>query len=92
VTAEVTAPTANLRSGPGTVYPAYGAALQGTRFTVVAQAEVDGERWYLVEAANQRSAWVWANVVDVTPADAVIREASFIPPVPTAVEPTTPPA
>lgn len=62
--ANVTAPTANLRSGPGTSYAIVGKANRGETFVILG---VNAARdWYQITLADNKSAWISRGIVTVT--------------------------
>jgi uncharacterized protein YraI len=63
VYAEVTADTANLRSGPGTVYGSPGTVEKGTVLEVVGKSE-DAE-WLVVATQDGEIAWLWSGLCAV---------------------------
>jgi len=62
----VTAPTVNLRSGPGTNYAVVGSANQGASLTVLGRNEQT--TWLQVRTPNQTTGWVFAQLVALDPA------------------------
>lgn len=63
--------TANLRSGPGTVYSVVGQIAPGDRFRITGK-NTDGS-WWQIERADGSAAWVLASLVETEgPADAVV--------------------
>lgn len=89
----VTAPTVNLRSGPGTNYPRVGQATQGQVFDIVAKNQ-DGS-WFQI-SVNGKTAWVIndARWTSTTGDMGVVQVAENLPtPPPTPKpRPTKPPA
>jgi hypothetical protein len=92
--------SANLRRGPGTVYPVAGAILADQEVTVLA-TNTDGS-WYNVELADGSRAWLAASVTEPVDAAAlasvpvaatipVAPTSTPIPPTPTRPRPTAPP-
>ncbi|MBN1284681.1 MAG: tetratricopeptide repeat protein [Anaerolineae bacterium] len=63
----VTDPTANLRDGPGTDYAKVGEVQQGDSFPVVAQFGDGSSRWYWIEQADGRRAWIASWLVNAEP-------------------------
>ncbi len=89
----VTAPTVNLRSGPGTNYPRVGQATQGQTFDIVAKNQ-DGS-WFQI-SANGKAAWVindarWTSATGDMGAVQVAENIPAPPPKPKP-RPTKPPA
>lgn len=78
----VTGESINLRSGPGTNYPVVGSAVRDQQLVIVARAGSGPNSWLLVQGDRGRTAWVYADIVTVNPADATIPAAATIPPVP----------
>ncbi len=62
---EVTAPTLNIRLGPGTDYPLVGQAASGDRLALVGRNEAGD--WLVVCCANERPGWVAARLVTLPP-------------------------
>lgn len=88
----VTEGSANLRSGPGTNYSIVATARQGDTFPVLAKVENTSGTWYLIQRnQNQTSstAWIFGDLVEVRPPEAVIRPAATIPASPIPAQPTT---
>ncbi|MFN2137978.1 MAG: protein kinase domain-containing protein [Candidatus Promineifilaceae bacterium] len=85
--------SANLRSGPGTIYPTAGAIFNGEEATVLATNR-DGT-WYNVQLPNGSRAWIAASVTEPVNAVAVnsVAVAATIPAAPTLtpVPPTATP-
>ena len=88
--------SANLRSGPGTVYPTAGAIFSGEEATILATNR--DRTWYNVQLADGRHAWIAASVTEVinaaamnsVPVAATIPAApTFTPVPPTATSPPT---
>lgn len=87
----VTEATANLRSGPGTNYAIVGTARRGDTFPVLAKAENTSGTWYLIQRTGNLSsstAWIFGELVELRPPEAVIRPAATIPASPIPVQPT----
>jgi uncharacterized protein YraI/single-stranded DNA-binding protein len=88
-TGTVTADALNVRSGPGTTYPAVTAIQYGASFVVT--GENDGGDWLRVLLADGREGWIYRNLTDfagiapVVPAPPAPTPA----PVPTVVPPPT---
>lgn len=89
----VTVASANLRRGPGVVYPTAGAVFQGDEMSLVATSR--DQTWYLVELADGQRAWVAASVSELVEGANLetVPVAATIPPAPTAtrVPPTLTP-
>lgn len=87
----VTEASANLRSGPGTNYAIVGTARRGDTFPVLAKAENASGTWYLIQRTGNLSsstAWIFGELVELRPPEAVIRPAATIPASPIPVQPT----
>ncbi len=61
--ATVAADTANLRTGPGTAFDKVAAIAQSEPITVVARAD----NWLNIQTAGAESAWIAADLVDLSP-------------------------
>lgn len=90
----VSAPVANVRTGPGTVYPVLGQARQGESYLVTGRSQA-GDWWQVLEKGDA-TGWISASLVEANAAAASIAVAVNIPtpPAPTAtpvVEATEPP-
>ena len=89
----VTVASANLRRGPGVVYPTAGAVFQGDEMSLIATSR--DRTWYLVELADGQRAWVAASVSELVEGSDLetVPVAATIPPAPTAtrVPPTLTP-
>jgi hypothetical protein len=85
--------SANLRRGPGTIYPTAGAIFSGEEATVLATNQ--DRTWYNVELADGGRAWLAASVTEVVNAAAMnnVPVAATIPAAPTftPVPPTATP-
>lgn len=83
--------TANLRAGPGTNYAVVGTVGRGEQFLALAQAQVQGETWYLVARPDGQRAWIAASIVSLVPGGPPIPAALTVPPPPppTAIPPTS---
>jgi hypothetical protein len=59
----VTAPTLNVRAGPGTAYDLLGQLTQGNKAAIVGQAEVEQSQWWLIrfDKADTGLGWVSAD-------------------------------
>ncbi len=79
-TVTVTSDSANLRSGPGTNYSIVGSASNGDTFDVVAKSD----DWYLIERDSGSKAWIWADLVELNPSNAIVQVAATIPAAPTS--------
>jgi uncharacterized protein YgiM (DUF1202 family) len=85
VTAQVTAESANLRSGPGTVYDVVGKVNQDDVLPVIGQSE-DGA-WLAVETQEGQTGWLSGTLVNVQGQLAQV-VALAPPPTPTPIPPT----
>src|SRR5258708_40189186 len=65
--AVVTAPTVNLRSGPGLDFSDVGAAKINDRFPVVGRAHGSDRVWYKIVLPTGDNAWISERVVKVVP-------------------------
>ncbi len=83
--AVITAQSANVRSGPGVIYPVVSALANGTQLSVTGKNN-DGS-WLVVKLPDGRQAWIALSVVDV---NFNIRDLPVInaPPTPTSPPPT----
>jgi iron(II)-dependent oxidoreductase len=66
----VTAPSVNLRAGPGTAFIRLSGAARGETFPVTGRT-TDGN-WYQVTLLDGRAAWLSANLVQLSPPDASV--------------------
>ncbi len=87
-TAEVSAALANVRQGPGTVYPVTGQVKGGTRLEVRARNE-RGD-WIKVCCVGGREGWVSASLLSIPGEIALIPVTTEIPPTPTPGPTPTP--
>lgn len=87
----VSAPSVNLRAGPGLDYPSVGSITEGDTAMVTGQAFDCG--WLLVETAGGEEAWITGGAQYVTlNLDCADIAAATIPPTPTSAASPTPPA
>jgi hypothetical protein len=80
---------ASIRRGPGLGHPWISNVKNGEQFPVVSKTTArDGNLWYEIRAANGSPAWIWAQYVNLQPADAQVADAQItptqVPPRPTA--------
>ncbi len=87
--ATVTAPVVNVRTGPGTEYPAIGSLSQGQSCDIIGRNRAS--TWWLLQCPNDFKGWVAAQLVAVT--GSITNVPIMIPPAPPVVTPTpAPPA
>ena len=88
----VASKTVNLRSGPGTNYPAVGSASAGKRYEITGRSP-DGA-WFEICCVNNAPAWVAKSVVTMGGDAGSVKVAANIPPPPPSPtpKPTSPPA
>jgi hypothetical protein len=83
---KINAPSADIRSGPGTNYPSIDFALEDETFAVVASN--NAKDWYIIALDNDEFGWIAASVVTVVNSLTLIQVAETIP-APPADQPTT---
>ncbi|MDX2160528.1 MAG: SH3 domain-containing protein [bacterium] len=79
VTATVSFPSTSARSGPATSFDAVQQVSVNQVFPVIAQTGEGSSTWYLVDLGEGVLGWLWARVVTISPADAVIEPAATVP-------------
>jgi serine/threonine protein kinase len=89
VTVVVKTNNASIRRGPGLGHPWMSNVKNGDQFPVVSKTTArDGSVWYEITAPDGKQAWIWAQYVNVQPADAQVADAqitpTLVPPRPTA--------
>lgn len=82
VTLTVSQVNTALRSGPGTNYEVIVRVTVNATYPVVATYGEGRDQWYQVTLEDGTSAWAWARVVTLSPADAVVPVAAEVPPPP----------
>ncbi len=87
-TAEVSAALANVRQGPGTVYPMIGQVKGGTRLEIRARNERGN--WIKVCCVGGKEGWVSASLLSIPGEIALIPVTTEIPPTPTPRPTPTP--
>lgn len=78
ITVTVINDSANLRSGPGTNYLIVGYVSNGDTLDVIARSD----DWYLIERDDGFKAWIWGDLVELSPSNAFVQVAATIPPAP----------
>ena len=71
-----------LRGGPGTNYEVIVRVTVNASYPVVATYGEGRNQWYQITLEDGTSAWAWARVVTLNPADAVVPVAAEVPPPP----------
>ncbi len=71
-----------LRGGPGTNYEVIVRVTVNASYPVVATYGEGRNQWYQITLEDGTSAWAWARVVALNPADAVVPVAAEVPPPP----------
>jgi hypothetical protein len=80
---------ANIRRGPGIGHPWISNVKNGAQFPVLSKTTArDGSVWYEITAPDGKTAWIWAQYVNLQPSDAAVADAqitpTLVPPRPTA--------
>lgn len=69
----VTAPTANLRIGPGTGYATAGSVQQNDRLALIGQSGTGANAWYLLLNETNDFVWIWSGISTLCQEDEPIR-------------------